>query len=108
MIDRIPEIDVRRSPKSAEVVDEVGESRETATRREREGSALIEWRMLLRHLTQVLASKTEAVRAPDLCHRFLEEVVVGDSELRDVRCNSSCRKAVYSDVRQRLCKIAGG
>jgi hypothetical protein len=53
---------------------------------------------------QKFAAEAQGMRANDLRHGFLIEIVVGNAELRNVGLNSECRnRAAKADVWQSRC-----
>src|SRR5205085_1189800 len=118
LVERRAEVNVRVAAAATEVVNEISKARvgdsagpERIRCRpglEGERAALVEGRALLGGLLQELRAEAERVRVPNLRHRVLEEVVLGDAELRQVRRETDGRKATTAgeaDIGQRARRV---
>src|SRR5262249_46686347 len=71
-------------PRPAEIIHEVGEGAVAASRAVSERSALVDRRELARALIEQVEAGAEGVGAPEVGHRVLDDVVVGNATLRQV------------------------
>src|SRR5437588_9797809 len=106
MINRIADIYVGAATGAAEVIDEVRQRREGSTGEcaaisKGKRTAFIKWRMLPRNLFQKLGAKPKRVRAVNLRHGVLKQIIFGDAKLWNVGSNSNGRQIRDADVRHR-------